>query len=698
MQGFRKTRILEPKNKLSIHSEESIAFATKYLLLTDWHKTTIKHGLHLPCLDKVPKYFEKNNFSSLTNAVFVETELKKLLEAGHISQVSDVPHCVSPLQVATKFDSLNNVHKLRLVLDLSRHVNEYVPDIHVKLDDLSYSEPWLFEGAFMTSFDLKSMFHQVGINTNYRTYFGFSYILNGEQAYFVYNVLPFGFKLAVWIVTHLILPLKLYIHTFSILFSIYLDDGRVIAKNIDIARYQTAFVIDVFQYAGWELNYAKSTLEPTQQLYYLGFYTDTVIMKYFSSIHRLQYCQNLISEIIDQDFVPARHLAKIVGIIASFKKSHSNIVNILTRRLQNTLALAVLEGEELNWNVSVPLNEHCKFELQFFLTNLVFLNGKHICVSKTSSQIFSLPGYELETRPNLDLDQDVDYRICCSDASESKVYIYEIEKFELVDDFVFEPTEIKYGSGHRELLGIVKALENRQQFFTQNQGKRFFWVTDSRNCEIFLTRGSAKFQIQQDIVKIKLKELELNIEIVPIWVPRTHNLIYYADLGSKIDLSTDEWHFDNVSYSHIKQFFGLEPSIDGMASNKNNRCHKFFSLIPFQETFGVDFFAQTLSKLEVYYICPPPTKIIFVMKHIMQFHDITSIVVVPRWRNSNFWPFITRNGYFAEFIHDFFIFYPTFFPGNEEINIFNGRKKFPMLALLVKSDGKKKLQIPKNIV
>ena len=58
-----------------------------------------------------------------------------------------------------------------------------------------------------------------------------------------------------------------------------------------------------------------------------------------------------------------------------------------------------------------------------------------------------------------------------------------------------------------------------------------------------------------------------------------------------------------------------------------------FSLIPFQETYGVDFFAQTLSKLEVYYICPPPTKIIFVMKHIMQFKDITSIFVVPRWRN-----------------------------------------------------------------
>ena len=98
--------------------------------------------------------------------------------------------------------------------------------------------------------------------------------------------------------------------------------------------------------------------------------------------------------------------------------------------------------------------------------------------------------------------------------------------------------------------------------------------------------------------------------------------------------------------------------MDCFSSNSNAKCSKFFSKIPQVGTAGIDVFAQTLTCSEIYWCCPPPRLIIQTIKHILSFVNITSIVILPLWKSSNFWPFIKRNDYFARFVSKYYIFQP----------------------------------------
>ncbi len=46
------------------------------------------------------------------------------------------------------------------------------------------------------------------------------------------------------------------------------------------------------------------------------------------------------------------------------------------------------------------------------------------------------------------------------------------------------------------------------------------------------------------MMDIKCIERKLDVNIVPVWTPRTHAHIVTADLGSKMSSSTDEWCVD----------------------------------------------------------------------------------------------------------------------------------------------------------
>ena len=79
----------------------------------DW----IKYGVHIP-FSRVPNSFELNNSVADKYTSFIDSEINNLLLIGAISEVSEKPHCVSPINCVPKKNG-----KLRLIVDL-RVVNE----------------------------------------------------------------------------------------------------------------------------------------------------------------------------------------------------------------------------------------------------------------------------------------------------------------------------------------------------------------------------------------------------------------------------------------------------------------------------------------------------------------------------------------------------------------------------------------------
>ena len=170
--------------------------------------------------------------------------------------------------------------------------------------------------------------------------------------------------------------------------------------------------------------------------------------------------------------------------------------------------------------------------------------------------------------------------------------------------------EVNTSSGHRECLAVIKTLsdENNSHFFKRLPKRRIFWHTDSKNNYIFMTRGSKKPVIQRNVVKLKVLEKMLDLEIVPVWTSRNHERIVLADLGSKFSTRSNDWGVSR-EILHIFLKFEFEPSLDFFASSASTVCDQFYSKIPQNGSVGVNFLAQKLFR-HINYFCCPPTKMI----------------------------------------------------------------------------------------
>ena len=222
----------EHQSEFSPHSPESLRFVQTVVGMTGHWLDVLRDGLRFEFSQLPGQYFEQNNKSAMHNMDFVRETVSSWLQAGHIEQLDTPAWCTSPLSVAQKYDAVNNVLKERLVLDLSRHVNTFIPDKHIKLDDLSVSEHLLDVNDYMASFDLKNQFFHVKLHPSMYKFCGFSCADEaGKVCFYQFKVLIYGCKPAVHIVTKLLMPIKSFLHTLGIKISIFIDDGRVAAAS-----------------------------------------------------------------------------------------------------------------------------------------------------------------------------------------------------------------------------------------------------------------------------------------------------------------------------------------------------------------------------------------------------------------------------------------------------------------------------------
>ena len=84
------------------------------------------------------------------------------------------------------------------------------------------------------------------------------------------------------------------------------------------------------------------------------------------------------------------------------------------------------------------------------------------------------------------------------------------DKFIQTKDFKFDAEERDLSSGHRELLATLTFLEDCKQNKVKFSSPIVYWQTDSKNNFIFLSLGSRKPRIQQDIVTINIFGREPN--------------------------------------------------------------------------------------------------------------------------------------------------------------------------------------------
>jgi hypothetical protein len=626
-------------------------------------------------------YFEPNNKSALEHIAVVREKVAEWIQEGFVEQLHEPSFCTSPLSVAARYDSATDSIKYRPVLDLSRHVNNFVQTRPVQLDDLPQIADLIEPHDFLTAFDLKNMFFHVRLHPEIRKYFGFSVPdESGNLQFYRFAVMVYGLKSAVHVVTRLILPLKAYIHRLGIRFSIYVDDGRCVSNSADSVFWQQKLVLHIFQLAGWNVNFAKTVSIPSQHLLYQGFITDTILMKYFAPQAKVEMLFSLIRTMLDtaqSESVGVKILALVLGKIISLLISHGRILLVLCRAAQHLLGAHVAK---CGWVGSVTLTTQCRAEFTLMLQILYSSNGQFISSPLSGLNIDICQVLQLKAQL---LPTSIDLVSSFSEPSQfAAAFHLQIDgNFVYNQDFDSSPPHSILQDAVCELLALRAALTLYSGQFLKYPSHYVFWPTSSHTVVGFINRGSRLPPVQDIVFQIKLLEQQNQITVKPIWHFSTNLQLSLESAALQAAVSTDEWSVDRNCLSLLFQAIGLHPHVDCFAASFNTICPNFFSRTAQDQCSGVNFFMQTLSPNLVYFCCPPVHLIIPCFRRLIASPNIVSYLLIPDWPSASFWPVIfplhTAVKTVVKFRASFF------FANAGTSHVFSPTPNFDMWALLI---------------
>ena len=628
-----------------IGNPEFYSFWRDELQASDFILGTIKYGYQFPFKNMPPASYCKNNKSFFEHRDFAYNELLRLESLGCITRVSEQPFITLPISVVFS-------KKLRLVIDASRHLNPYLQDRKVKLEDLKVNEQLIQQGDYQTTADLDSGYWHIPLHEDYKKYVGVHFILDsGEVIYWQWNVLFLGISDAAWIFTKVLIPHKLYCRKNGIRMQVYMDDQKVNGNTFIKCDKDTSFANNALSRAGWVVSPSKCSGEPKQSLKFLGLICDTRVMKYFVPQDKVDSICDLIKDILCSKKVHIKILAKLCGKLQFCYKALGPTVKLLCRSSYYLIAKAD------SWRSMLVLNDSARKELTYLYDNFNFLNG-------------------FPMRPFLS-NERIDITIS-SDASDIGFCVYKVcDSNDILLKRVFSSNEVKFSSTHRELMAFHDFYCSKEAIYLR--GKNVVHYTDNFNCETILSVGSRNLNLQPLVLDIFLAWKSLDLKVKVIHVSRNDPIIQFADFESRnFDLHDYSIDFDNFYF--ICQLFG-EFEIDCFASFVNKKCILYYSKFYEEQALGVNFFSQRLP-FKSLFVFPPVHLIIPTLYHLQKFKSF-GCLIIPKWLSSYFWTFICEDGvHFNRFVKCIYDFSPTYISGEHVQNdIFKGVKLFDTLAL-----------------
>jgi len=232
--------------------------------------------------------------------------------------------------------------------------------------------------------------------------------------------------------------------------------------------------------------------------------------------------------------------------------------------------------------------------------------------------------------------------IVASDASAFGIYAYSVRApLDIEIAAGFSEAEMHLSSGHRELIAVSKFL-SAMKGKKQNRDPWFiYWLTDSSNLVVFLTKGSSVVDVQRRLFDILIACRDLNITIFPIHLFRSDPRIQIADEGSRENPS-DDWGIDEISFQKLQNKFSY--TLDVFASPVSYRLHRYFCLNGSPTAFGQNAFCHSWEN-EILWVCPPVSQIIPAIRRIRKLKSATGTLIVPAWETASFWPFLVSKDF-----------------------------------------------------
>ena len=137
---------------------------------------------------------------------------------------------------------------------------------------------------------------------------------------FQWTVLPFGLKCSPRVVTKLLKPVMSFLRTnFDIDISIYMDDMLLQAQTREEAYFKAQLTILVLLALGWEVNWEKTKLIPSQTITHLGFEINSASMTATCPSDKVERLRADAKVALENGFVTVHDSEKLLGLMESMR-------------------------------------------------------------------------------------------------------------------------------------------------------------------------------------------------------------------------------------------------------------------------------------------------------------------------------------------------------------------------------------------
>ncbi|KAL9977575.1 hypothetical protein ACROYT_G014994 [Oculina patagonica] len=269
--------------------------------------------------------------------------------------VCSPPHLVLPLTVEPS--------KPRLSHD-ERFLNLWVRDLPFKLDHLPDLPRYVFPGHFQTTFDDKNGYQHLKIHPDSQEFFSFSW----RGYYFSFCTLPFGWKASAFLYHNTGLVVTSAARSLGVPLSQYIDDRHVgqlfLSGLVDcqpsrqLAQAAAFILLFLLISAGYFVNLAKSSPEPSTFVRFLGFISDSIVQAFFIPPDKKEKFRALREELLGSSCAPVKSLQRFAGKALSFSLAIP-ACRLYVREVFKAIAVVAK-----NSKISVPIQGPLRQELQ----------------------------------------------------------------------------------------------------------------------------------------------------------------------------------------------------------------------------------------------------------------------------------------------------------------------------------------------
>ena len=411
---------------------------------------------------------------------------------------------------------------------------------------------------------------------------------------------------------------------------IFIDDIRTNNDSDDSVKKDAITIKEVFSQAGWIFNESKES-SPSQEVFYLGFYYNSVTERYKVHEGKISQIERRIKELEDEGpSAKPKKLATIVGKIIACELATSYIPRLCCFRYFTWIAKVITRRED--WHTAKRYPKKLIKDFRLAITYVKELSGN----IRHKKHVYK------EINPNSPLKNYQEYAGDGNEMFGAHFNIQDQFKYSIISYEGYDPKELS--SSFRELLVLYHCIKENA---VRNKGNDLVYFTDSKVLYFWHRYGTASPSVAMILLQIKYRCIKNDIVLEISWKPREDPRIQLADTSCKF--STDEFSITKAAYNNICSVFRFKPVVDLFASTLFHKTDVFYSRAPTLGSSGANALNFPWNRKSY---CHPPKVLMFdVTKKIEAEKDLDLVLVFLKTKHDNdLKRFLRKDGRFKDYI------------------------------------------------